>query len=164
MPITSFLGLKIAHCVQREYICSLVLLAVDEKCKIYAPSSYSLSTLFLMRRICKWVHHVEMGVPKQIPHPRILISSMIASSLDSNMAAAASILWLVAKKIYLSFTSITVWHSNPLKNIHNLTYNLLTGQRNHTTGFLLKKINFMDGCEKKLSELHFYYVLTFQPS
>ena len=96
MPITSFLGLKIAHCVQREYICSLVLLAVDEKCKIYAPSSYSLSTLFLMRRICKWVHHVEMGVPKQIPHPRILISSMIASSRNSNMAAAAtSILWLV---------------------------------------------------------------------
>ena len=95
-PITSFWGLKIAHCVQREYICSLVLLAVDEKCKIYAPSSYSLSTLFLMRRICKWVHHVEMGVPKQIPHPRILISSMIASSRNSNMAAAAtSILWLV---------------------------------------------------------------------
>ena len=96
VPKTSFLGLKIAHCVQREYICSLALLAVDEKCKIYAPSSYSLSTLFLMRRICKWVHHVEMGVPKQIPHPRILISSMIASSRNSNMAAAAtSILWLV---------------------------------------------------------------------
>ena len=98
--MNSFLGLKIAHCVQREYICSLALLAVDEKCKIYAPSSYSLSTLFLMRRICKWVHHVEMGVPKQIPHPRILISSMIASSRNSNMAAT-SILWLdglVAKK------------------------------------------------------------------
>ena len=47
-----------------------------------------------MRGICKWVHHLEMGVPEQIPLHRILISSMrqplVQTLTHSNMAAAAT--------------------------------------------------------------------------
>ena len=82
--------------------------------KIFPECQVSPSTLFLMRRICKWVHHVEMRSPKANTSPQDI--DLQHDSLKSRLKYGSS------------------------------------------------SLNFMASCEKNISELHFYYCLTFQTS